>query len=150
MNHPPTSTRSSRFSHLGLAFATASLFSFAAVPLALAAGADGQYKFRNASGSLRFDGDSLDIPQTLVKRIANVSDSEITIRNNTIRVNKFGTARLIEKLGDKLNAGIEASASGPNSLMLEKTGTRRFLGKTTSAIITSFKGDIFGEDFLES
>jgi hypothetical protein len=140
-------SRFANYGRLGLATACVSLVSFSAVPQALAAGADGEYAFNSASGSLRFDGDSVDIPQALVKRIANVTDGEITIRNNTIRVNKAGTVRVIENLGDDLNAEVEASATGPNTVVLTKTGNRTFSGKTTSPIVTSFEGDIFGEDF---
>jgi hypothetical protein len=140
-------SRFARFGRLSLAATCASLVSFTAAPLALAAGADGSYEFQSASGSLKWDGDSVSIPKSIVKRIASVVDGEIVIKDNTLKVNKKGTVKLIEEFGDDIDVDVEASASGPNTVVLSKQGPKLFSGKTTSPIVTSFEGDVFGADF---
>src|SRR5690606_2776349 len=116
--HQETTSRFhfSRFGRLSLAAACVSLVSFTSAPQALAGRADGDYEFKSASGSLRWDGDSVSIPTWIVKRVASVVDGDIEIRNNTLKVNKRGTVRLIEKFGDDVDVDVEASASGPNTV----------------------------------
>ncbi|RYG93772.1 MAG: hypothetical protein EON58_17665, partial [Alphaproteobacteria bacterium] len=141
------SSRFMNFGRLSLATMSVALVSFTSAPKALAAGADGSYEFQSASGSLRYDGGDVDIPKSVVKRIANVVDGEITIKNNSLWVNKKGTVRVVKNIADDLDVDVEASASGPNRVMLTKTGSRLYTGKTSGAIVTSFEGDVFGEDF---
>ena len=141
-------TGSSRFASFGrLAVATlcVSLVSFAAVPKALAAGANGTYEFKSASGSLKIEGDSFRLPQYLVKRLAGFTNGEATIRNNTLKLNRNATARIVEDIGDDLNLDVQASVSGPTTVVLSKSGDS-YTGKTTKPIIASFEGDIFGAD----
>lgn len=140
-------TRFARLGRFSLAATCVSLVSFTATPLAMAAGADGSYEFQSASGSLRYDGDSISIPKAIVKRIASVVDGEIVIKDNTLKVNKRGTVRLIEEFGDDIDVDVEASASGPTKVVLTKQGPKLFSGKTTSPIVTTFEGDVFGADF---
>lgn len=140
-------SRLAKTGRLLIATLCVSLVSFTAAPKAQAAPPNGSYEFQSASGSLRYDGDDVDIPKWLVKKVAGVVDGEIVIENNQLRVNKRGTVRLIEKFGDDIDVDVEAKASGPNNVVLVKTGTNTFSGKTTSPIVTSFEGDVFGEDF---
>lgn len=147
VQEPTGITRFARFGRLSLAATCVSLVSFTAAPLAMAAAPDGSYEFKSASGSLRYDGDSVSIPKAIVKRIASVVDGEIVIKNNTLKVNKKGTVRLIEEFGDDIDVDVEASASGPTKVVLAKKGPKHFSGKTSSPIVTSFEGDVFGADF---
>ncbi len=155
MTLPSTSSRtlqpnkgSSRFASFGrLALTTlcVSLASFAAAPKALAAGANGTYEFKSASGTLKIDGDSFRVPQYLVKRLAGFSNGEVTIQNNTLKLNRNATARIVEKIGDELNLNIEASVSGPTTVVLSKSGDS-YTGRTVRPIIAAFDGDFFGVD----
>ncbi len=141
--------QSSRFVKLGrllLATVCVSLVSFTAAPRALAA-ADGNYEFKSATGSLRYDGGSVDIPTSLVKRIATVVDGDIVVRNNSLRVNKNGTVKVIKNFADDLDVDVEASASGPTKLTFTQKTSKLHTGKLSAPIVTSFEGDVFGEDF---
>jgi hypothetical protein len=141
-------TGSSRFASFGrLAMTTlcVSLASFAAVPKALAAGANGTYEFKSASGSLKIDGDSYRVPQSLVKRLAGFTNGELTIQNNTLKLNRNATAKIVENIADDLHLDIEVSVSGPTTVVLSKSGDF-YTGKTARPIIASFDGDFFGVD----
>jgi len=155
MTLPPTgsptiqpNTGSSRFASFGrLAMTTlcVSLVSFAAVPKALAAGANGTYEFKRSSGSLKIEGDSFRLPQYLVKRLAGYTNGELTIRNNTLKLNRNATARIVENIGDDLNLDVEASVSGPTTVVLTKSGDS-YTGKTAKPIIATFESDLFGQN----
>lgn len=150
LNPIQQTTGRSRLLNVGrlfLATMSVALVSFAGAPKALAAGPNGTYEFESASGSLRYDGDSIDIPQSIVKKLANVVDGEIVITNNTLKLNKNATVKVVRNFADDFDVDVEASVTGPSSLVLVKTEPRVFTGKTTSPIVTTFEGEIFGEDF---
>ena len=139
----------SRFGSLGrLAMGTlcVSLVSFAAVPKTLAAAPNGTYEFRNASGSLKVDGDEFDLPQSLVKRLAGFADGEVTIENNTLTLRRNFTARIVEEVADDLNIDVDVDVSGPSKVVLAKSGSV-FTGRTSSPIVASFEGEFFTADF---
>lgn len=145
------SPRQFRFARTGRLLLTASCISFVsftAVPHAVAAKAAGTYEVKSARGSLKLDGDSVDIPRSLVKRIAGVVDGEITVRSdNTIKLKKNGTLRILEELEDEFNGfKIEGSVRGPSTVVLEKSD-HVYFGKTDGPIVTRFEAEIFGEDF---
>ncbi len=140
-------SRFARFGRLSLAATCVSLASFTAAPLALAAAPDGSYEFESASGKLRYDGDSVSIPKSIMKKIAYVVDGDIVIKDSKLKVVKKGTVDLIEDFGDEINADVEASVKGPSKVVLSKVGPSRFSGETTSDVVTTFEGDFFGEDF---
>ncbi len=139
-------SRIASFGRLMMATLCASLVSFAAVPKALAAEANGTYEFKSASGSLKIDGDSYRVPQALVKKLAGFSNGEVTIQNNTLKLKKNATADIAEEIGDDWNLDIEASVSGPNTVVLSKSGDV-YTGKTAKPIVASFEVDFFGLDF---
>lgn len=148
-NAPQPNTGFSRFASFGrLVMATlcVSLVSFAAVPKALAAGADGTYEFKQASGSLKIDGDSFDLRESLVKKLAGFTDGEVTIENNTLRLKKNATAKIVVDVADDVGIDVDASVSGPNKVVLTKSGSI-YSGKTDGPIITTFEGDVLGADF---
>jgi hypothetical protein len=122
-----------------------SLVSLAAVPKSLAAGANGTYEFKRSGGSLKIEGDSFRLPQRLVKRLAGFTDGEATIRNNTLKINRNATTKIAEDIGDDLYLDVDASVSGPTTVVLSKSGDS-YTGKTARPIIASFEGGIFGED----
>jgi hypothetical protein len=139
------SYRFASFSRLVMTTLCVSLVSFAAVPKALAAGANGTYDFKSSSGSLKIEGESYRLPQYLVKRLAGFTDGEATIRNNTLKINRNATTKIVEDIGDDLYLDVDASVSGPTTVVLSKSGDS-YTGKTAKPIIASFEGDIFGED----
>lgn len=142
----PAHSRFASFGRLMLATSAVSLVSFAAVPQALAAGANGDYTFTSASGSVKYDGHKIDIPQALVKKIAGFSHGEITIKNNTLKFDKNYTGKVVEDLGDDLDIDVEASVTGPNKVVLAKSGNV-YTGKTATPVVASFEADFHGEDF---
>jgi hypothetical protein len=142
----PAYSRLANFGRLMVATSCVSLVSFAAVPQALAAGANGDYNFTSASGSVKYDGHKINIPQALVKKIAGFTHGEITIENNTLKFDKNYTGKIVEDLGDDLDIDIEASVKGPNNVVLAKSGTV-YTGKTVTPVAASFEGDFHGEDF---
>jgi len=145
----PGTSGPSRLANLGrllLAAMCVSLVSFAAAPRASAAAPNGTYEFTSASGNVKFAGETIDLPTSVVKRLAKVTKGEITIRNKTLKLNKNATGRIVANLADELDIDVEASVSGPNSLTLSKVGTK-YKGRTTDPIVTSFEGSFNGSDF---
>lgn len=139
----------SRFTNVGrllLATACVSLVSVAAAPKALAAQPNGVYEFKSASGSVKFDGDSISIPEWVVKRLAGVVNGEITIENRTLRISRNATAKIVNELGDDFNVDVSTKVSGPTSVTFTKNDGV-FKARTTSPVVASFEGDAFGEDF---
>lgn len=139
----------SRIAGLGraaMATLCVSLVSFAAAPKALAAEANGTYAFKSASGSLKVDGDTIDVPKSLVKKLAGFTNGKVTIQNNTLKLKKNTAAQIVEEVGDDLLVDIEASVSGPNTVVLSESGNN-YAGKTAKPIVASIEGDVFGLDF---
>lgn len=140
------STRFASFGRLAVTTVCVSLVSFAAAPKVLAAEANGTYEFKSARGSLKIDGDSFQVPQSIVKRLAGFANGEVTIQNNTLKLKKNATANIVADIGDELNLDIETSVSGPNTVVLTKSGDA-YTGQTAGPIIASFEGGFFGLDF---
>ncbi|MES2475825.1 MAG: hypothetical protein V4640_08595 [Verrucomicrobiota bacterium] len=139
----------SRLSGLGktmLGTVCVSLCSFAAIPQAQAGKVDGTYEVTRTTGSIEFDGDDINIPDSMVRRIVNVVDGEITIQDRTLQLKKKGAVRIVKDFADDLDVDVEARVSGPSSLTLEKKGDIA-KGRTTRPIVTSFEAEIFDEDF---
>lgn len=145
----PSQSRFANFGRLMLATSCVSLVSFAAVPQALAAGANGDYDFTSASGSVKYNGKKINISQSLVKKIAKVANGEITIKDNTLKIGKYSTAKIVEDLGDDLDIDVEASVKGPSSVVLTKSGNV-YTGKTATPVVASFDADFHGADFSGS
>jgi hypothetical protein len=123
-----------------------SIISFAAVPQAQAGKVNGTYEVKRTTGSIRFDGDKIDIPDAIVRRIAGVVNGEITIQNRTLRLKKKGAIKIVENLADEINIDVEASVTGPSSVKLRKSGDVA-KGRTARPIKTSFEAEFFNEDF---
>jgi hypothetical protein len=139
-------SRLSMISRLLLATMCVSLVSFAAAPNALAAAPNGAYEVTSVSGTVQFDDETIDLPQSVVKRILRISEGEITIQNRTLRLNRNATSKIVTTLGDDLDIDVEASVSGPTSLVLTKSGDK-YEGSTAEPIVTSFEGDFNGAEF---
>ncbi|MES2922392.1 MAG: hypothetical protein V4819_12640 [Verrucomicrobiota bacterium] len=142
-------TGSSRFASFGrlmMATLCISLVSFAATPKALAAAPNGTYDLKDVSGTLKIDGDSFSLPDSLAKRLAGVSDGEITIEDNTLKLRKNVTGRIVEEVADDFDIDVEVDVEGPNKVVLTKTGDT-YSGKTASPIVATFEGDVFSLDF---
>jgi hypothetical protein len=123
------------------------LVSFAAVPKALA-GANGTYEFKEASGSLRIDGDRYNLPESLLKRVAGFVDGTVTIENRTLYLKRNATGRIVERIADDVGVDVEVDVNGPNRIVLVKSGDT-FFGKTDGPIVTTFEGEFFGGDFFD-
>jgi hypothetical protein len=123
-----------------------SLVSFTAVPQAHAAKVNGSYDVKRTTGSVRFNGDEIDIPERLVRRIAGVVDGKITIRDRTLKIRKKGTVRIVEKLADELDVDVEVAVTGPSSVKLVKSGNTA-TGRTTRPVVTSFEAEVFDLEF---
>ena len=142
----PAISRIANFGRVLVATSCVSLVSFATVPAALAGGANGTYKFKKAYGTVKFGGDSVDIPESIAKKIAGVVQGEVTIRNRKLQLKKSASARIVENLGHALDISLETSVSGPASVELTKTGNS-YTGETEEPIVVSFDGNFLGEDF---
>ncbi len=141
-----TGSRFASFSRALLGVSCVSLVSLAPSPQALAQGVNGDYEFTKAFGTLKFDGESVDIPESLVKRIAGVVKGDITIRNRKLKLKKSGTADIIEELADDLDIDVDTSVSGPSNVRLKRSGNT-FSGETSRPIVVNFDGDFFDELF---
>jgi len=139
-------SRFASFGRLVMASLCVSLVSFAAVPKALAAGANGTYEFKDASGSLKIDGDRFELRESLAKRLAGFADGEVTIENNTLKLRKNAAAKIVVDVADDVGIAVDVSVSGPNKVVLTKSGNT-YTGKTAGPIIASFEGDILSADF---
>ncbi len=140
-----TPSRFAKVSRILLATLCVSLVS-AAAPSALAAIPNGVYQFTSSTGSVKFDGNTISLPQSAVKRIAGVLNGEITVRNKTLDLNKNATKKIVYELGNDLNFDATASVTGPNSITLVKEGSI-YIGSTEGRIVTSFEGNFHGETF---
>jgi len=139
-------SRLANFGRVLVATSCVSLVSFATVPAALAGGANGTYEFKRAYGTLKYGGKSVDIPESIVRRIAGVVQGDVIIRNQKLKLNRNASARIIKNLGKDLDFSVETSVSGPASLELTKTGNS-YSGETRRPIVVSFDGNFHGEDF---
>jgi hypothetical protein len=143
MTLPSNPIRFATFGRRALTTLCVSLVSFAAVPKALAAGADGTYKFKDASGSLKVGGEKFDVPDSLVKKLAGFTLGQVTIQDNTLKIRKYATAKIVENVGHDLDLDIEASVKGSNKIVLNKSGSL-YTGKSATPIVASFEGDFHG------
>ncbi|RYD84151.1 MAG: hypothetical protein EOP84_06295 [Verrucomicrobiaceae bacterium] len=144
----PAIPRYRNMGRLLLATTSVALVSFTAAPRALAAGADGKYEFRSITGSLRYDGDKVDLPKSLIKKISGVVDETAVIKNDTLKLNTKGLAKAVQEFADDAEVvDVSTSVTGPTSVSVTKTGSYLWTGKTAGAIVTKIDGDVFGEDF---
>ena len=148
-NGSPAIAGSSRLANLGrllLATLCVSLVSFTAAPKATAAAPNGVYQVTSASGTVKFGDDTIDLPASVAKRIADVTRGEITIRNKTLQLNKNATAKVVTRLADDLDIEVETTVSGPSSIVLSKVETT-YKAKTAYPISTLIEGSFNGNDF---
>lgn len=149
MTHPTPAPRAITLpgnrGRLLLAALSLPLLSLAAAPQAHAT-ANGTYDFKTARGTLLVEGESVDIPDSVIKRLARVVDGEIVIRGNTVRLRKHAAARIVEEAADEIDADVDTQVRGPNTLTLRKTD-EGYAGRTSRPIVTTFEGDVFGENF---
>ncbi len=123
-----------------------SLISFAAIPQAQAANVNGTYEVKRTTGTVRLDGRNLDIPDSLVRKIAGVVKGEVTIQNNTLKLKKKGAVKVVDKVADKLHVDVETSVTGPSSVKLRTSGDVK-KGHTLKPIVVSFEGEVLNKEF---
>ncbi len=123
-----------------------SLVTFGAIPQAQAANVNGKYEVKQTTGSVRLDGHNLHIPDSLVRKIAGVVKGDVTIENDTLKLKKKGTAKVVDKVADRLHVDVETSVTGPSSVKLRTSGDVK-KGHTSKPITTSFEGEVFNKDF---
>ncbi|MES2660853.1 MAG: hypothetical protein V4689_19665 [Verrucomicrobiota bacterium] len=146
---PSTSVDRSRLAKLGrlfMAVVGVSLVSVAATPKAQAAAPNGVYEFESATGSFTFDGETIDLPPAVVKRVAGFVKGEIIIEKRTLQLNRSATKKVVRELADEFDAEVTVSVSGPTSLTLTRDGDA-FFGSARESIVTSFEGSYRGGDF---
>jgi hypothetical protein len=139
------SSRLAKLSRLLMAVLGVSLVS-AAAPSALAAAPNGDYAFTSASGSVKYNGNTITLSPSAVKRIAGVVNDKITIENNTLQLNRSATKKIVRSLGDDLNFDATYRVTGPSSVVLVKEGDI-FIGTTAEPIVVAFDGNFEGADF---
>ena len=81
-----------------------------------------------------------------MKKLAGVTNEEITIANSMLQVRKNSLVSMVENFGDDIDVGLEAKVSGPSSVALAKTGNT-YTGNTSRPIVTSFEGSFLEKDF---
>lgn len=122
-----------------------SLVSFTS-PSAKAGGADGEYQFVSATGSLTAGGQTLELPQDLLQEIGAIQNGKMLVEDNKLRLNRKAAARIIKQIGEELGIEFETTISGPTKLNLKKTGKGTFTGETTKPIVVTFTTTFEGED----
>lgn len=132
------SPRHSAFACFLMAVFCTVLVSFVTSPVALAGGADGEYQFTSASGTITLAGKTQELPQELVQQIAATQSGGIVIKNNEIKLDRKILVRLINKLANEFGADVEYKLSGPTSLKLNKHG-KLFSGSTSKPIAVTFE-----------
>jgi hypothetical protein len=142
------SSRLAKLSRLLMAVLGVSLVS-ATVPSALAAIPNGDYGFISATGSVKYDGNTITLSPSAIKRIAGVVNDKITIENSTLPLNRSATKKVIRTLADDLNFDASYRVTGPTSIVLAKEGDI-FIGTTAEPIVVAFDGNFQGEEFSGS
>jgi hypothetical protein len=122
-----------------------SLIALAATPKALAAGADGTYRFTSIAGSLELVGDSVPPPLSVLEKLVGVANGNFTIRNNTLKFNRSATVDIVKSLTDDPDYTLTTKVTGPTSLVLRRSGTA-YQGEFVRPIVTSFEGNFNDQD----
>jgi|GEM_PF-4824084 len=122
----------------------ASLVAFT-TPTALGAGADGDYKFTGATGSLTYAGETVELPQDLILELAAIQNGKMTILNNRLKLNRNAMTKIFKQLGEQLGTTIDVSVTGPAYVQMTKTG-KNYTGKTTKPLVITFDTTFMGED----
>lgn len=112
----------------------------------MAAIPNGEYEFTSATGSVKFDGDSINLSDSAVKKIAGVVNGTITIQNKTLQLNRNANKKVVTRLGDDLGFDATFRVSGPTSIILAKE-VDTYIGRTEEPIVCAFDGDFHGESF---
>ena len=120
-----------------LAIVCASLVSFTSLTPASAA-VDGEYRFVSAEGSISADGETIVLPQDLLKEIGAIQNGRIIIKDNKIQLNRKAAAKIIKQIGDELGIEFDITISGPTSLKLKKSGNI-YIGSTTDPVVVAFE-----------
>jgi len=122
----------------------ASLVVFTA-PAALGAGADGDYKFTSATGSLTYAGNTVELPQDLILELAAIQNGKMTIQNNRLKLNRNAMTKIFKQLGEQLGTTIDTTVTGPAFVQMTKTG-KNYTGKTTKPLVITFDTTFMGDD----
>ncbi|MEO5913489.1 MAG: hypothetical protein ABIS50_04600 [Luteolibacter sp.] len=141
----PGTSRLAGFGRALLVTSCVSLVSFAAVPQALAAGADGEYKFTSIKGSLELVGGDANPPLSVVKKLAGVVNGNFTIQNNTLKFNRNATVDIVKNLTDDPKFTLTSKVTGPTSLVLTKSGST-YGGELARPIVIKFEANFNDQD----
>lgn len=134
----------SGFFKLILAVICMSLVSFTP-PSATAAGADGEYAFVSAAGSITAGGQTLELPQDLLQEIGAIKNGKLVVQNNNLQLNRKAALRIIKQIGNQLGITFDTSISGPTKLKLKKT-VNGYAGATKEPVVVTFSTTYQGED----
>lgn len=116
-----------------------------ATPTAMAGGADGEYAFVSASGTISGGGETLELPEDILQQIGAIKNGRIVVEDNKIQLNRKAALRIINQLGQELGIEFETSITGPTKLKLNKAGNT-YVGETTEPIVVKFATTYEDED----
>lgn len=115
----------------------AALVSFIASPVALAGGADGEYMFTSATGTITANGETQELPQDLIQQFTATQTGGIVIKNNKLSLDRAALVKLIKKLTKEYGAEVDYKISGPTSIKFTKHG-KAFTASTSKPVAVTF------------
>jgi hypothetical protein len=111
----------------------------------LAAGADGEYKFVSASGSVTAAGETIQLDDEILQQFGGLQNGNIVIKDNKLQLNRKAAQKLIKQLADEIGAAVEISISGPTSVMLKKSG-KAYTGSTNKPLVLEITASLGGRE----
>lgn len=141
---PPAAFAARRFSGIIKVVCAAVCASLVSFSPARAAGANGDYKFVSASGSLTLAGETVQLNDDLLKQFGGLKNGKISIVENRLQINRKAVGKLINQLENELGIGIDASITGPTYVQLQKNGTV-YTGATAKPVVLKFSTTFEGQ-----
>lgn len=125
-------------------FAIATAIAIGYTPQTLAAGANGNYKFTNATGVLSIAGESISLPSSALKA-GFFKTATLPVRSNKIPIYTDNwTASLGNEL-ERMGLSGTISITGPKNLPLVQSGSI-YTGTTTRPMTVTLTGNYMGTD----
>lgn len=142
---PPAAVEARRFFGFIRFMLIAACASLASLSPVRAAGADGEYKFVTASGSVSAAGQTVQLDDEILQQFAGLQNGKIVIKDNKVQLNRKAAQKLINQLAKDFGVTIETSITGPTNVKLKKNG-KAYTGSTSKPLVLEFSTTFEGQD----